>query len=141
MSFSTLLLVHAAASWFMTGLIWLIQVVHYPLFARVGTAGYREYQVAHQKLISFVVGPVMLVEAGATALVLLERRDGWTLAGGALLAVIWASTAFLQVPMHVALSQGFDAQAHARLVDTNWIRTVCWTARGVIALWMIHRSA
>ena len=35
----------------------------------------------------------------------------------------------------------FDAQAHARLVDTNWIRTVCWTARGVIALWMIHRSA
>jgi uncharacterized membrane protein len=138
---STLLLVHAAATWFMSGLIWLIQVVHYPLFARVGASGYRDYQLAHQNLISFVVGPVMLVEAVAAGFLLLERRDGLTLAGIVLLAVIWASTAFLQVPLHAELTQGFEAAAHSRLVNTNWIRTLGWTARGVIALWMIHRSA
>lgn len=125
----------------MTGLIWVIQVVHYPLFARVGAEGYRDYQLAHQSLISVIVGPAMLVEALATAAILLTRRDAPAVAAAALLAIIWASTAFLQVPMHNALANGFDAQAHARLVDTNWIRTVAWTARGVLALYFLRATA
>lgn len=140
MSPGTLFLTHAAATWFMTGLIWVIQVVHYPLFARVGAAGYREYQMAHQGLITLVVGPAMLVEAAAALLLLLERRDALTLAGALLLAAVWASTAFLQVPAHNALSGGFDAEAHARLVGTNWIRTIGWTARGFIALLLLTRN-
>ena len=141
MSPSTLLLSHAAATWFMTGLIWVIQVVHYPLFARVGAEGYRDYQLAHQSLISFIVGPAMLIEAVATAAILLTRRDAPAFAAAALLAIIWASTAFLQVPMHNALANGFDAQAHARLVDTNWIRTLAWTARGIFALYFLRATA
>lgn len=141
MSPSTLLLTHAAATWFMTGLIWVIQVVHYPLFARVGAEGYRDYQLAHQSLISFIVGPAMLIEAVATAAILLTRRDTPAFAAAALLAIIWASTAFLQVPMHNALANGFDAQAHARLVDTNWIRTLGWTARGIFALYFLRATA
>ena len=141
MSPSTLLLTHAAATWFMTGLIWVIQVVHYPLFARVGAAGYREYQLAHHSLISLIVGPAMLVEALATAAILVTRRDAPAFTAAILLAIIWASTAFLQVPMHNALANGFDAQAHARLVDTNWIRTVAWTARGILALYFLRATA
>ena len=141
MSPSTLLLTHAAATWFMTGLIWVIQVVHYPLFARVGAAGYSEYQLTHQSLISLIVGPAMLVEALATAAILVTRRDAPAFTAAILLAIIWASTAFLQVPMHNALANGFDAQAHARLVDTNWIRTVAWTARGILALYFLRATA
>lgn len=125
----------------MTGLIWVIQVVHYPLFARVGAEGYREYQLAHQSLISLIVGPAMLVEALATAAILVTRRDAPAIAAAILLAIIWASTAFLQVPMHNALANGFDAQAHARLVDTNWIRTIAWTARGILALYFLRATA
>lgn len=141
MSPSTLLLTHAAATWFMTGLIWVIQVVHYPLFARVGAEGYRDYQLAHQSLISLIVGPAMLVEALATAAILATRRDAPAITAAILLAIIWASTAFLQVPMHNALANGFDAQAHARLVDTNWIRTIAWTARGILALYFLRATA
>lgn len=141
MQTSTLVLVNAAAAWFMTGLIWLIQVVHYPLFARVGAAGYRDYQAAHQTLVTLVVGPAMLVEAMATAMLVLSRRDPWTIGAAALLAIIWASTAFLQVPMHDVLADGFDVEAHARLVQTNWIRTIGWTARGVLALYLIRSAA
>jgi len=122
----------------MTGLIWVIQVVHYPLFARVGASGYREYQAAHQSLITLVVGPAMLVEAAAATLLLIERRNAWTLSGAALLFVVWASTALLQVPLHNELSGGFDAAAHARLVQTNWIRTIAWTLRGLIALSLLR---
>ena len=31
---------HAAATWFMVGLVWVIQTVHYPLFAFVGESGF-----------------------------------------------------------------------------------------------------
>lgn len=125
----------------MTGLIWVIQVVHYPLLAKVGAEGYRDYQLSHQALISLIVGPVMLVEAAAVALLLLVKRDAWTLAGAALLAAIWLSTAFLQVPMHNVLANAFDADAHIRLVQTNWIRTIAWTVRGGIALYLLRATA
>ena len=39
--------------------------------------------------------------------------------------------------MHQRLLAGFDADVHARLVGTNWLRTFAWTARGVVALAMI----
>ena len=32
-----LLLLHAGATFFMCGLIWFVQIVHYPLFAQVGS--------------------------------------------------------------------------------------------------------
>jgi len=136
----TLTLVHAAAAWFLTGLIWMVQVVHYPLFARVGAAGYREYQLAHQSLISLIVGPAMLVEAIAATVLLVQRRDPLTIAGAALLALIWLSTALLQVPLHNALSDGFDPAIHSRLVQTNWIRTVAWTLRAFIALSLLRTT-
>lgn len=141
MNTSTLHLVHAAATWFLTGLIWVIQVVHYPLSSRVGAAGYRDYQLAHQSLISFIVGPVMLFEATSAILLLFTRRDPATVIGAALLAVIWLSTAFLQIPLHNALATGFDPEVHARLVQTNWIRTAAWTARGIFALYILRATA
>jgi hypothetical protein len=62
----------------------------------------------------------------------------WMLiAGAALLLVVWLSTAVLQVPLHATLTKGYDERAIAMLVSTNWIRTVAWSARGVLALLMI----
>lgn len=127
-----------AAAWFMTGLIWLIQLVHYPLMAQVGPERFIEYHHAHSALITLIVGPVMLLEAaGAVYLwaVLGGQTHGWVWwLTGALLAVVWASTAFLQVPCHGLLAQGFDAAVHAKLVDTNWIRTVGWTLRALLLM-------
>ena len=131
-----ILAIHLAATWFMTGLIWLVQVVQYPLFARVGPEAFPAYHAGHAALITLVVGPAMLVEAATAGWLVLTLGSGprgwvWWVAAG-LLAVIWASTAFLQVPAHGVLAQGFDAEVHRRLVDTNWIRTVGWTARALL---------
>lgn len=136
-----LLLAHAAATWMMVGLIWFVQIVHYPLFAQVGTNLFAEYETAHSRLTTWVVGPPMLVEA-ATAFVLLlakpERIPAilvWL--GVALVLVIWLSTALLQVPQHEILTRGFATDAHRFLVISNWIRTVAWTARGMLVLAML----
>ncbi len=129
-----------ASTWFLVGLIWTIQVVHYPLFAGVGEDRFTAYEANHARLITLVVGPLMLVEAATTLLFITIRPSGvpaWTAwVGLALLAIIWVSTAVLQVPAHGRLAEGFDSSVHAGLVGTNWIRTIAWTARGILLAWL-----
>lgn len=133
MNEQALLIVHLVATAFMTGLIWFVQVVHYPLFASVGREAFVAYERRHAALTTLVVGPAMLIEA-ATALWILARSiTALSLTGTALLGAAWLSTAFVQVPCHRRLEQGFDERAAQRLVRTNWIRTVAWTGRTVVA--------
>lgn len=137
-----LLVANAASAWFLTGLIWVIQVVHYPLFAAVGRDQFVAYEASHTRLITLVVGPVMLVELASSVLLLATRPPAipmWAAATGvALVAAIWLSTALIQVPAHGRLSGGFVDEAHALLVHSNWIRTVAWTAHGLLCAWMLH---
>ena len=56
------MLVHVGATLFMVGVIWFVQVVHYPLFSRAGLEKVSLYSEAHSRLTTYVVGPPMLVE-------------------------------------------------------------------------------
>jgi hypothetical protein len=136
-------LIQVAATLMMTGVTWFAQVAHYPLLGLVGSETFAAYQTANMDQTTLVVGPLIAAE-GVTALMLLWRRPGgirlWqALVGVALLGVIWLSTAFFQVPMHEVLTGGFDPAAHRHLVVSNWIRTVAWSTRGVLVLWMAGR--
>jgi hypothetical protein len=121
----------------MVGVIWFVQVVHYPLFAAVGRDGFADYELAHQRRTAFVVGPLMGWKA--------SLRLRWsslapTVCGSpgphraAPPRQSHASTVLLQVPAHRALADGFaEATRHLR---TNWIRTAGWTLRGLVAVVM-----
>lgn len=136
-----MLVVNAAATWLMAGVIWIVQVVHYPLFARVGADGFPAYHAAHSGRISYIVGPAMLTEAATALALAVAPPDGvapwaaWT--GLGLVAVTWLATAALAIPQHGRLSLGFDPAAHARLVAGNWVRTAAWSARGVLVAAML----
>ena len=136
-----ILLSQIASTWFMTGLIWFVQVVHYPLFGRVGDSEFVAYEQRHTSLTTWVVGPPMLIEVATAVLLLWFRPSGvspWQVwLGVGLLAVVWLSTAFQQVPCHNLLSQRFDAPTHERLVTTNWIRTIAWSSRAILVSSMI----
>ncbi len=138
-----LLILHFAATWYLVGLCWLVQRVQYPLMDRVGAAGYPAYEQAHVARIGPVVAPMMLIELGTGIGLLLTAPPGqarWIFGLGlALLLVIWLSTFLLQVPLHNTLADGFDADAHAALVRTNWIRTLAWSARGALLIWLLAR--
>jgi hypothetical protein len=125
---------HAVSTVVMVGIIWFVQVVHYPMFGFVGVREFPAWQQRNTRRTTLVVGPPMLVELMTAAGLLVVRGDRLAVAGAVLLVIIWASTALLQVPAHNRLEHGFDAAVHRRLVQSNWIRTVCWTARGVVAL-------
>jgi hypothetical protein len=132
---------HLAATAAMAGLIWFVQIVHYPLFNRVPAAGFAAYEREHVRRTGWVVGPIMGVEAiTAVALALWPPSgipSGVPVVGVALLAVVWLSTLFLQVPEHRRLLAGPDGEAVRRLVGGNWIRTIAWTIRAPLAAWMV----
>ena len=139
-------LAHAGATWFMVGLIWFVQIVHYPLMSKVPASGFSEYSAGHQRRTTWIVAPAMLAEAGCTiALAFFPQGRGadspvrWV--GLGLLVLVWASTFAVQVPLHTRLSTGFDENVWRRLVYTNWVRTVAWTARGIIALFMLRQES
>ena len=137
-----LLLASTASSLFMMGLIWVIQRVHYPLFRLADPKRFAEFHAAHSFHITTIVGPVMGVELlSSWAFVLVasvdERR--WALAGALLVLVAWGVTALCSVPAHGRLSTGFDDDAHATLVATNWLRTAAWSAHAMINVYLVHR--
>ena len=136
------LLAHAGATCAMAGLIWFVQVVHYPLFGAVDPDTFRGYHRQHLRLTTLVVGPLMLAEAAAaTAIVTLGLSSptlSWT--GVGLLAIVWGATTWLSVPRHDELAHGFAVSTHAALVATNWIRTIAWTARAGLSLTMVAHS-
>ena len=141
----SLLIAQLVSTLFMTGLIWCIQLVHYPLFARVGDATFAEYEQDHQRRITWIVMPVMLVELVSSVMLLntslRQSNPAVIYFGIALLAVIWISTAVLQVPLHNTLTAGLNRRVVDRLVSTNWIRTVCWSVRSALVVWLFAKLA
>jgi hypothetical protein len=139
-----LLLAQTATTLFMTGVIWIVQAVHYPLFARVGVEGFREYEQSHQRRISPVVGIAMPVEALTAVLLLRFTPTGvdrsLLVVGAILLVAIWLSTALLQVPAHRRLSTGYDSRTVSRLVTTNWLRTSLWSVRSALILVVLAQA-
>ena len=144
---NAVLLTNAAATWFLAGLIWFVQVVHYPSFARVGPEAFAAYHRGHTTLTTRVVILPMCVELlTALALLLPAYRPpsvplGWAVAGAALVAVLWASTALLQVPAHNRLAAGgWSPEVCESLCRWNWIRTAGWTARAVLLAIVVGRA-
>lgn len=138
-----ILLAQVFSTCFMIGLIWFVQIVHYPLYAKVGREQFPEYEALHNRLTTWVVGPAMLAEM-VTALALLRYTStgstslAWL--GLGLLIGVWVSTATLSVPAHHALTAGFSAGVWQKLVSTNWIRTAAWSVRGVVVMMITYRS-
>lgn len=133
---TTVLVISTVAAWGMVGVIWTVQLVHYPMLAAMSELVPSTAATDHQRRISWVVGPLMAAE-GATALVLLVDRPasmGWLSAwlAAALLGVALLSTIVVQVPLHSRLAAGHDDATARRLITSNWLRTIAWTARGLV---------
>ncbi|MEN0003066.1 MAG: hypothetical protein AAF798_02940 [Bacteroidota bacterium] len=131
---------HLGISLYMFGLIWFVQVVHYPLFAKVDPARFVAYEQAHTSHTVWVTAPPMLLELG-TALLWWWLAEGWVpLVNLVGVLGLWGSTFFIQVPLHGKLSEKHDDKAIQQLVRSNWIRTLLWSARAGLLLWYVFEQ-
>ena len=132
------LCIHLACTWMLTGVIWVIQIVAYPQFLRVGNAEFSDYHFAHCWRIGLLITPLLAVEAVTAACLYYQgHRESAFLMSLALLPVNWLSTAIFQAPMHVSLMKGFEEKTIRRLILSNWLRTLAWTARGALVRYLV----
>jgi len=126
----------------MSGVLWTMQVLNYPLLGMVGRDAFVGYETAHNRRFGLVVLPgVIAALVGTIGLLASHPRQVpvWApVCVLALVVVVVLSTAFLQGRHHSALTRGFDARILRSLVRSNWIRVTAWSAAAVLALWMCH---
>ena len=59
---SLVLILHIFGTFFLTGLIWVIQLVHYPAFRFVESSAFINFERLHTQRISLIVIPLMFTE-------------------------------------------------------------------------------
>ena len=125
--------IHLAVTWMLVGLIWVVQILVYPQFRRVAPTEFPDYHFAHCFRIALIVAPLLFAEAASAAWLMYEGRQAQPfIISTGLIPIIWLTTAVFQAPIHTRLTRGFDAPLIRRLILTNWIRTLAWTARGIL---------
>ena len=115
----------------MVGVIWTIQLVHYPSFHFIELKQYTTFQRFHMSRISYVVIPAMLTELFTLILIVIsiDQIDNLVLASAILLIFIWLMTAVFFSGVHQKLTLGYDQTVVDKLVKLNWGRTLLWTLR------------
>lgn len=119
----------------MLGLVATVQVLHYPALAE--TKDIQSSCRKHVRRAGPFIAPPMLLEAISGLALLASPYQGvWLWASLLFLAVVWGSTFAIQVPIHRKLVEGRGESACllSRLVATNWLRTIAWTARAACLL-------
>ena len=138
-----ILLANFVATCLMTGVIWFVQWVHYPLLAKVPVDRAVETAIDHQRRTGQVLAIPMAVEGFTTLGLLIIRPESvpifWPWFGAVLLAVALGSTVFVSVPLHAKMATNPTADVGRRLVVTNWPRTIAWSLRAVVCSVMISQ--
>lgn len=132
-------------SLYMTGVIWMVQLAHYPLMAHIGDESFKGYQTANLPSTTWVVMPTMILEvvsaAGQFFALFKTNFEAPFLALHLVslgsLILIWLSTFFLQVPLHQKLLDKKDEFLIRKLVNTNWLRTLGWSLRSLIFIFLL----
>ena len=135
---SFIFLFNLVLSFIAVGLIWTIQLVHYPSMSFISKDKFPEYHNFHSIRISILAMPLMFTEM-VTSIMLFYQNFSNTFyivffSNLIIVILIWCSTFLIQVPLHNSLSKEKDIEKLSRLVHTNWIRTILWTVRSALMI-------
>jgi hypothetical protein len=133
MTLAHLLLLNFALAAYLTGVIWVVQLVTYPALLLVGKSEFGRYHAAHTRGMGWVVGAPMVLELALAGWLAWVAYPTWgagrALGQLALVLVVWLVTFLISVPFHNRLAaNGYNYIALDGLTRTNWLRTLAWTA-------------
>ena len=118
----------------MSGVIWVIQLLHYPSFHFINEKKYVDFQHFHMERISFIVIPVMIIELASALLLAYFFQSSLTIILLAIVLGVWLITFIFFTNMHQKLTNGYDPSIVDRLIQINWSRTILWSFRLIILL-------
>ena len=135
---SFIFLFNLVLSFIAVGLIWTIQLVHYPSMRYISKDKFTEYHNFHSMRISILAIPLMLAELVTSIMLWYQNFNNTVhtvfLINLIIVVLIWLSTFLIQVPFHNALSKEKNKEKLSRLIRTNWIRTILWTSRSIFMI-------
>lgn len=133
------------STFFMTGLIWQVQLNHYPSFSYIDLNQFKEFQTFHMSSISIIVMPMMFIELISALLLLSYQSFSHVspiyLTNFLLIILVWFVTWKFSVPCHSELLERKSLQAIKRLVKTNWLRTIAWTVRSGLLVHLLFNES
>lgn len=134
-----ILILNLTASFMLCGLIWTIQLVHYPSFHFFEKAEFESHMSSHKFRISLIVVPLMLTELISSAILgfYAERLIFLHQVGFVIVVAIWLITFFIQVPLHTKISNDYNEESVTKLVRTNIIRTILWSLKSLLGMYIL----
>jgi len=90
--------IHAFTTFFMAGLCWFVQIVHYPLFHEINLEDFPLYEKKNAAT-AYITVPVMVLELATGLYLLYDAANFFTISNVILLGIIGLSTFIFQVPM------------------------------------------
>ena len=135
---SFIFLFNLVLSFTAVGLIWTIQLVHYPSMKYIPKDRFSEYHNFHSIRISILAMPLMFAELVTSIMLLYQNFNNALqsifLLNLILVVLIWLSTFLIQAPLHNGLSKEKNTEKLSKLICSNWIRTILWTARSILMI-------
>ncbi len=131
--------IHLYSTLFMTGVIWIIQRVHYPSFLYVSEDNFKNFETFHIKRITPIVAITMLIEL-TTATFLVTRHHNLLYINFICLVFIWMSTFIFSVPLHKQLTNQYSIKLINKLILTNWPRTILWSIRSILLIILLQNQ-
>ena len=145
----SLLIFHSALCFYMSGLIGVIQFIHYPSFSFINEEQFIQFQNQHTAVMGGLAGPFMILELLTASLLLIQPTwlpgpmlpisSGVWFVNLIVVIILWLVTFIFSVPLHNKLLQGKDHLHIQKLVRTNWIRTCLWWTRSAGLLILLTR--
>ena len=134
------LLGHLIFTSIMTGVIWVIQIVHYPSFHFIEKELYTAFQKFHMNKISIIVIPIMLAELITGMMLFLDKgsKSPFLIISFVILVLIWLITGVFFSKARKELMTGYQELVVNQLVVMNWIRTLLWTLRLLLLTFFVY---
>ena len=118
----------------LVGVILMTQFINYPLFKSI-KSDFTNYHKQYTERMGYVVAPLMVIELILVTYITLHHKENLFVIFIFLLTIIiWASTFFIQVPIHNTLSKKKEKNKIIVLNKSNYIRTICWIIKLIISI-------
>jgi hypothetical protein len=137
-----ILVVHAATTIFLAGVIWAVQLTIVRVLERDTADTWPRHAEIYRGVFRALFWPVVVIEGGSGALVTLARPagiPGWLHATNVtLLLCVWITIPMARILIGHHPLDRFDPHGFRRFARLNWIRVAVWTLRCGVVLTMIR---
>ena len=124
----------------MIGVISITQLITYPSFLEIDRAKFVDFHKKYVRTISFIAVPAMILELCTLIYMNIYISNLILMKSLLVLIMLWLITFIIIVPIHNQLSKEFDYEKVISLIRYNWIRSVLWTSKIFIILYIFYEE-